>query len=104
MSLSHHGDELPKRSKQMDELLRRFTQQGSGSPPPREYPHGRIGAHDEGALVYLVGVDPATGTVVIDFNKPVKSIGLTPADVAALVKSLVAKAREVATEPLVIEV
>jgi hypothetical protein len=104
MSLSHHGDQPPKLSKQMDELLKRFVAQGSGKPPPREYPEGRIGAHDEGALVFKVAADRSTGTVIIDFNKPVAFIGLKPRDIAALVKVLIEKAREVATEPFTIEV
>ncbi|OWK34366.1 hypothetical protein [Fimbriiglobus ruber] len=99
MSTSHHtpaGDDQRK-------LFDKFFKQSEGKMP-REYPAGRLGAHDEGQLAFAVAADPRTGTVVVDFGKPVRSIGLKPADVMGLVKLLMQKAREVSTEPLVLEV
>lgn len=99
MATSHHGDDGPKA---INELLKRFKQQQEGTAP-REYPAGRLDGSDDGALALMVAADPATGTVVIDFGKPVKWIGLKPADVAGLVKLLAHHARNVATEPFTID-
>ena len=106
MAVNHHGgsgsgpNEELKRT--LDEMVRRFAAQGEGAAP-RAYPKGRLGADDDGELVFAVTADRDKGTVNISFNKPVAWMGLYPSDVVALVKTLVAKAREVSDEPLTIE-
>ena len=100
MATSHHGD--PASGGPQNEIMKRFLAQLEGTAR-REYPHGRMGADDEGALSYAVAADREHGTVVIRFGKPVEWIGLHPADVAALVKVLVKRAREISTEPFAVE-
>ena len=101
MSSSHHGGQHQP-NPEMDALLKRFIAQVDNTAT-REYPHGRIGADDDGALVMAVTADHKAGTVVINFGKPVVWIGLRPADVAGLIRLLADKAREVATEPFTID-
>ena len=103
MSTSHHGDPMDPRDPGPDlaKLMQRFNDQVSKTAK-REYPHGRLGGDDEGALAFAVKADHENGTVVINFGKPVVWIGLTPKDIAGLVKLLVEKAREVAKEPFTV--
>jgi hypothetical protein len=96
MSASHHGDRPDPA------IAQRFMDQLNGTAR-REYPAGRMGATDDGALSYAVAADPAHGTVVVRFGKPVEWIGLGPADAIALAQSLIRKAREVSREPVRVE-
>lgn len=102
MATSHHGPNQGARQDQYDNM-QCLMDQFAGKMREREYPHGRMGHQDEGALAYGVVADKEHGTVVIRFGKPVEWIGLAPADVAALVKVLIRKAREVAKEPFTVE-
>lgn len=86
----------------MAEIMKRFDDQIEGRMR-RHYSQGRINPKDDGDLAYAVAADPTTGTVIIDFGKPVEWIGLKPNDVAAMVKILIQKAREVAKEPFTVE-
>lgn len=99
MSASHHGDD----KKKLDEFMRRFVQQGDGAAP-RAYPEGRMGAHDEGELVFTVGVNEKHGTVVLSFNKPVAWMGMGPEQAVRLAEMLLEKARAVSKEPLTVSV
>ena len=69
MGMSHHGD--------AEELahMRRLIDQMNGTAK-REYPKGRMGAEDDGALSYAVATDTRRSTIVIRFGKPVEWIGL----------------------------
>lgn len=77
MGMSHHGD--------AEELanMRRFIDQFHGTAR-REYPKGRMGAEDDGALSYAIAADPRHGTIVIRFGKAVEWIGMGIADAEAL--------------------
>lgn len=101
MASSHHG-EPSQPSPEQEALMRRFIDQVDGKAK-REYTHGRIGGEDLGTLAIAVAADKAHGTVILRFGKPVEWIGLSPKDVAGLVKMLIEKAREVATEPFTVE-
>ena len=101
MGTSHHGGANPP-NPELEALMKRFIEQTEGRAR-REYTRGRLGADDDGTLAMAVRADPATGTVVIDFGKPVEWIGLSPQDVAGLVRLLIGKAREVAKEPFTVE-
>lgn len=89
MSASHHADD------RQTELMKRFIEQAEKVGPQREYPRGRLGAEDDGALAFAIAADPKTKTVVINFNKPVKWFGMGPKEVEGLVNLLLAKAREI---------
>jgi hypothetical protein len=99
MGMSHHGSHEQTQS----ELMQRFLSQVE-KRVKREYPNGRVGATDDGALAIAVTADAAKGIVVIDFGKQVDWIGLPPSEVAALCSLLMRRAREIAKEPLVVEV
>jgi hypothetical protein len=99
MSTGHHGGDAKKH---LDEVIRRFVSQGDGSAP-REYPDGRMGADDEGALAFAVGTDARHGTVVVNFNKPVAWFGMSPDDAVRLASLLVKHARSVSKSPLTVD-
>lgn len=70
MSAEHHG-----RFQEQIELQRRFLEQISGTAR-REYPAGRMGATDDGALSYAMANDDRHKTIVMRFGFPVEWIGL----------------------------
>ena len=84
MSMSHHGD---------SETMRRFLDQMDGKAK-REYPKGRMGHEDDGALAFAIAADRVHNTVVIRFGKPVEWIGLGPQDVQNMIDSLQARLLE----------
>lgn len=67
MSASHHGNDGVD--------IRRFMEQVTGTAK-REYPAGRMGADDDGALSYAMATDDRTRTIIIRFPKPTEWIGL----------------------------
>lgn len=56
-----------------------------------EYPHGKLNAHDEGALA--VGIGHQQGKVVVQFPKAVSWIGFTPEQAIDIAETLVQHAR-----------
>ena len=86
MSMSHHGD---------SEVIKRFMEQMSGSAK-REYPAGRMGHEDDGALSFAIAADRRHNTIVIRFGKPVEWIGLAPKDAEALIDKMREKLNELA--------
>lgn len=75
MSASHHGNE--------SDNMQRFVDQINGTAR-REYPAGRMGAEDDGALVYAIAADVEKQRVVIRFGKRVEWIGLGVDELEAL--------------------
>ena len=92
MSTSHHG--MPASQEPEDSTIRRMLEQLQGTAK-REYPRGRMGAEDDGALSFAVAADKENGVIVIRFGKPVEWIGLAPEDASKLITLLVQKMREV---------
>jgi hypothetical protein len=97
MSVSHHGEDEARK------LMELFQAQQQGKAQ-REYPNGRLNADDDGALAMAIAADQATKTVVIKFAKPTDWIGLGAKECFALAQLLIQKGREVATEPMQIEI
>lgn len=85
MSLSHHGEELNN--------MRRFIEQMNGTAR-REYPAGRMGAADDGALSFAIAADAKHQTVIVRFGKPVEWIGLGIDDIDRLIEQLTEKKLE----------
>ena len=113
MSTPHHGmasqfsEEL--RQKLIDagevhesDIRRRFVDQVTGCEK-REYPEGRLGADDDGALTYAVGPDPSGEVIRLEFGKPVEWIGLPPLQAIELAQSLIKHARAISKEPVVVQ-
>ena len=71
----HHSDESSNLDRFIDQLM---------GKEQREYPAGRMGADDDGALSYAIASDDRYQTIVIRFGKPVEWIGLGLADAVAL--------------------
>lgn len=90
MSAAHHGD---------SELMRRFIDQIDGTAK-REYPAGRMGHEDDGALAMAFVTDPVKKVVVIRFGKPVEWIGLGPDECVEMAQQLVERAREISDKPV----
>lgn len=99
MSAAHHSDEDRK---QQEAIFRRLFEQKSGTAK-RSYPEGRMGPTDEGELAFAVGIDDRYGTVVVNFNKPVSWMGMSPEDAVKLAQMLIAKARLASKKPLIVE-
>lgn len=70
MSMNHHGQNEPN-----SELMKMFMEQATGTAK-RQFPGGRMGAEDDGALAYAIATDDRHRTIVIRFPKPVDWIGL----------------------------
>lgn len=82
MSSQHHG------GSEHEELLRqRFIEQATGIGA-REFPHGRIGADDDGSLFYVMATDVPRGVIKIRFAKPTLWIGLDRESAETLVTEL----------------
>lgn len=58
------------------------------------FPDGKLCDHDEGEIQYGVAADPKRQIVLIDFGKPVRSIGFTPEQASDLAEALTRKAWE----------
>ena len=69
MGMSHHGD--------AEELatMRRLMDQLNGTAR-REYPSGRMGAEDDGALSYAIASDDRHRTIIIRYGKPVEWVAM----------------------------
>jgi len=76
MSVPHHGSD-------QDGNMQRFVEQMNGTAR-REYPAGRMGAGDDGSLVYAIANDDRHKTVIIRFGKPVEWIALGVKEVEEL--------------------
>ena len=84
MSAQHHGDEKFK-----DQFLREMM-----GMQARAYPHGRMGADDDGAMTYAIAADPKRGVIRIAFPKPTAWIGLDRASAEQLRDALTEKILE----------
>lgn len=93
---------LPTDPADRDKIAKRLRAQIDGTAK-REYPEGRAGPGDEGALALAVAADHTYKLVRVVFGKPVTGLGLPPKDAVALAQILVKKARAVSTEPLVVD-
>ena len=87
MSGQHHGDS------RNSELIKRFLDQANGKAG-RAYPNGRVGATDEGELVYAIAADSKHQIIRIEFNKPVDWLGLDLESAEALRDMLTEKLLE----------
>jgi len=52
------------------------------------YPRGRLIREDEGSTQFAIGLLPDRKTLVIEFFKPIKWLGLAAKDVDALIAAL----------------
>ncbi len=96
MGFAHHG------SDEESELIKRFREQVAGRAK-RAYSEGRIAATDEGDLAAAISTDHAHGKIVLDFGKSVTWLAMTPKEAFSVAQELIKRAREISTEPLVLE-
>ena len=91
MSAAHHGDGRSER--ELADIRKRFLDQINGTAK-REYPQGRMGAEDDGALSMAMTTDMKHRTIVIRFGKPVEWIGLGAVEAEQLRDSLTERLME----------
>ena len=93
--MSHHGsgEEPSEFMKQMrntvpDDIKAKLARMQEMTGATGNFPHGKLGAGDEGEIAMAVGSDPAKGVVFIDFGKQVRWFGMEPAQVDGLIELL----------------
>jgi hypothetical protein len=89
MSTGHHGTSDDR--ERINEAMQRLFDQVQGKAK-RAYPEGRMSAEDDGELAFAVGIDAKSGTVVLNFGKPVAWMGMGPGDARRLAQMLIEKA------------
>jgi hypothetical protein len=90
--MSHHSDDKPftglglsgesteKDLRSAKEKLRQEFEaihNSLGLGATGQYPNGKLAPHDEGEFRYAIAADVANQRVLIDFGKPMRSIGFT---------------------------
>ena len=93
---SHHE------SAEEQAVRRLFLEQATGGAV-REYPAGRMGADDEGAIAIAMAVDPVHRTIVLRYAKPVHWVGLALNDAEQLRHMLSKKIEELKAMPKVVK-
>jgi acetyl-CoA carboxylase alpha subunit len=89
---------MPSEEEQL--IAKRLLDQMEGRATQREYPHGRLGADDDGALAVAIAADRKTGNVIITFGKPVSWVGMPAPEAIALANRIIEAARK-ASVPIV---
>lgn len=79
--MQHHE---PQISDEMAEMLRHVNMPPLG--PTGAFPDGKLTENDEGEL--RIGITSHKGSVVLNFGKPVQSIGMTPKQARGLIRLL----------------
>ena len=67
-----------------EDIIKKLIDQFEGKDK-REYPQGRIGADDEGALALAVSADKEHGVVRVDFGKSISWFALVRIVLAAAI-------------------
>lgn len=86
--MSHHMNE-------MSADLRKYLNIPDDLGATGAFPRGQLCPEDEGEIRIAIAADPRTGTVLIDFGKPIASIGFSAEQASDLADLLAAKALEV---------
>jgi len=60
--------------------------------PTGEFPDGKAYAEDKGRLAIVLGIDPIKELIVIEFGKPVTSLGFRPEEAILIADDLINKA------------
>jgi len=92
--MAHHNFDTP-------EDLKRMFNELAPQPPfgaTGRYPMGTYSENDEGEIRFGVAADKRNKKVLVDFGKPVHSLGMTPEQALELAASLKAKAESCLTE------
>src|SRR5258708_99238 len=95
--MSHHSQESFGDPREL-ERINSMIGLGSGHKlgATGQFPDGQLAPHDDREFVYGSGGDPGGGKVLIDFGKPIRSIGMTlqqASDFADLILEKVMAAR-----------
>lgn len=93
MSLPHHEADGSS------ELFKRFSEQRMlQDKAPRTWPDGRMSGADDGDITFCIG--NTDGRVIVEFAKPVLTVGMTPRDAITFAQFLIKQARAATTETL----
>ena len=106
--MSHHSDSTPltfldpderegmsktlTEMRRMERELEKAGQVDETLGPTGDFPAGRLVPHDEGGLMF--GVTVFQGRVILDFGKPIRSIGFTRDDALDLARILKLRAEQ----------
>jgi hypothetical protein len=99
--MQHHepklSDEINALFQQVDtDPLRERQQELAkqlGLGPTGQFPDGKLSENDEGELLFAITI--YKGTVVINFGKPIASMGLSPEQALVLARALRRRANEI---------
>lgn len=69
-----------------------------------DFPEGRYGPTDEGAIAFAFGHDAQNGKVFLDFNTPVKWMAMDPEQAVHLAEHLIQHARKASKKPLTVSI
>ena len=90
--MSHHeSEESPEIQEDMKRLMAYLAEQERFGPTGK-FPAGKLTSHDEGEIAF--GVTVYHGTVIINFGKPIASLGMSPDEARELALSLRKRADE----------
>lgn len=93
--MSHHGGDLPDWAKEYkahlpseEEAKAMIARMQEQTGATGNFPHGKLGAGDEGEIAMAVGSDLQKGVVFIDFGKQVRWFGMEPVHLDGLIEML----------------
>lgn len=84
----HHEEVVSKELEEVCAKMFKVVELGSTG----RFPGGKLTANDEGEIVFAVGV--LRGKVVVNFGKPIASVGMSAKQARRLAKTLNRKANE----------
>ena len=107
--MSHHSDKTPltylggdggarnlmdqlSAKRRIEREFQKLGQLEKELGPTGDHPAGRLVPHDEGGLIF--GVTVFQGRVILDFGKPIRSIGFTRNDALELAEILRQRAKQ----------
>lgn len=91
----HHEEELSDEMKEVFEKNKQLLMQQLGATG--NFPGGKLTSNDEGELAFSVGV--YHGNVIINFGKPVASLGMSVEQARGLALLLRKRANEIESDP-----
>lgn len=94
----HHAESIP------DDLRRQFaTGISERLGPTGRFPDGQLDPSDRGEIQFAIAGDDERALVHLNFGTPVAYVSMTPRQAVELAQDLIRQARQVAREPVVVQ-
>lgn len=90
--MAHHNFDMNEELKAIRRMLGQDEAEKLGATG--QFPNGQYGPHDEGEIRFAIAADVEKQLVLVDFGKPVHSLGLTPDQAVELADLIHKKAWE----------